>query len=122
MQIYEYLKQTIRSPFLALIFLFGPMGAHSAELLMIEEPGCVYCARFNRDIGPAYPNTNEGKQAPLRRLQLADPWPDALADVRKTTLTPTFILVDNGKEVDRLVGYPGDEHFWFLLGQMLEKL
>ena len=34
----------------------------------------------------------------------------------------TFILVDKGEEVDRLIGYPGDEHFWFLLGDMLEKL
>jgi hypothetical protein len=24
--------------------------------------------------------------------------------------------------VDRLIGYPGDEYFWFLLGQMLDKL
>lgn len=122
MQIYEYLKQIIRSPILGLLVLFNPMAVQAAELFMVEEPGCVYCARFNREIGPAYPNTDEGKLAPLRRLQLADPWPQMLQSVRKATVTPTFILVDNGKEVDRLVGYPGDEHFWFLLGQMLEKL
>ena len=122
MQNYEYLKQIIRSPVLGLLFLFNPMVIQAAELFMVEEPGCVYCARFNREIGPAYPNTDEGRMAPLRRLQLADPWPQTLQSVRKATVTPTFILVDNGKEVDRLVGYPGDEHFWFLLGQMLEKL
>ena len=122
MHIYEYLRKTIQSPFWVLVFLSSPLTAHSAELLMIEEPGCIYCARFNREIGPAYPNTDEGKLAPLRRLQLADPWPSALSLVKKATVTPTFILVENGKEVERLVGYPGDEHFWFLLGQMLEKL
>lgn len=122
MQIYEYLKRIIRSPFLALILLLGPMAAQSAELLMIEEPGCVYCARFNREIGPAYPKTDEGKLAPLRRLQIADPWPASLADVRKASVTPTFILIADGIEIDRLVGYPGDEHFWFLLTQMLDKL
>jgi hypothetical protein len=122
MQINEYLTQMIRSPFLAFVFLFSPMTAHPAELLMIEEPGCVYCARFNREIGPAYPKTDEGKLAPLRRLQLSDPWPASLAAVRNATVTPTFILVENGVEIDRLVGYPGDEHFWFLLSQMLEKL
>ncbi|MFT4725559.1 MAG: hypothetical protein ACI9UN_000054 [Granulosicoccus sp.] len=122
MRINEYLTQMIRSPFLALVFLFIPMTAHAAELLMIEEPGCVYCVRFNREISPAYPKTDEGKLAPLRRLQLSDPWPASLAGVRNATVTPTFILVDNGVEIDRLVGYPGDEHFWFLLSQMLEKL
>ena len=122
MQINEYLKRMIRSPLWAIAILFCPLTAQSAELLMIEEPGCVYCARFNREIGPAYPKTDEGKLAPLRRLQIADPWPASLAGVRKTTVTPTFILVEDGVEVDRLVGYPGDEHFWFLLGQMLENL
>jgi hypothetical protein len=122
MRINEYLKQTIRSPLWAVVILLSPLPAYSAELLMIEEPGCVYCARFNREIGPAYPKTDEGKLAPLRRLQIADPWPTSLAGVRKATVTPTFILVDDGVEVDRLVGYPGDEHFWFLLGQMLENL
>ena len=122
MQIYENMIRTIQGPFWVLVFLLSPLIAHSAELLMIEEPGCVYCARFNHEIGPAYPNTAEGKLAPLRRLQLADPWPATLSQVRKATVTPTFILVENGKEVERLIGYPGDEHFWFLLGQMLQKL
>ncbi|MFT6302712.1 MAG: thioredoxin-related protein [Granulosicoccus sp.] len=122
MQIYEYLKHTVQSSILALIFLFGATAAQSAELLMVEEPGCVYCARFNREIGPAYPKTEEGKLAPLRRLQIADPWPEELEGVRKASVTPTFILVDNGMEIDRLVGYPGDEHFWFLLSQMLGNL
>lgn len=122
MQTYEYLNRIIRSSFLALIFFLSPIAAQSAELLMIEEPGCVYCARFNREIGPAYPKTDEGKLAPLRRLQIADPWPESLISVRKASVTPTFILIADGVEIDRLVGYPGDEHFWFLLGQMLDKL
>jgi len=122
MRIYGYLRNAIKSLSMALVFLSCAMLAHSAELLMIEEPGCVYCARFNREIGPAYPNTVEGKSAPLIRLQIADPWPDAFASVRKASVTPTFILVEDGKEVDRLVGYPGDEHFWFLLSKMLDKL
>ena len=122
MQNYEYIKPMIRSFLLAFIVLVLPLPSHAAELLMVEEPGCVYCARFNREIGPAYPNTDEGKLAPLRRLQIADPLPIGLESVRKATVTPTFILVHQGVEIDRLVGYPGDEHFWFLLGQMLEKL
>lgn len=94
----------------------------AAELIMVEEDGCVYCARFNREIAPAYPKTAEGIRAPLRRVQRTDSWPQDLAGITPARFTPTFILVQDGEEVDRLVGYPGDEHFWFLVGQMLEKL
>lgn len=122
MRINEYLRKHQISA-LALLCLFcTTLPLQAAELLMVEEPGCVYCARFNREIAPAYPNTAEGKIAPLRRLQIADSWPADLHAVGHAKYTPTFILVENGQEIDRLAGYPGDEHFWFLLGQMLDKL
>ena len=89
---------------------------------MVEQAGCVFCKRFNHEIAPAYPKTSEGKLAPLRRVDLSEPWPEDLVTVTPATLTPTFILVDDGAEIDRLVGYPGDEHFWFLLGKMLDGL
>lgn len=36
--------------------------------------------------------------------------------------TPTFILLEDGQEVGRIEGYPGEGFFWGLLGKMLEKL
>lgn len=96
--------------------------AQAAELLMVEQAGCVYCERFNREIAPAYPKTSEGKRAPLRRVDLDAAWPADLKSVNPAKFTPTFILVHDGKEIDRLAGYPGDEHFWFLLGEMLKNL
>lgn len=95
----------------------------AAELIVVEQAGCVYCARFDAEIAPVWPKTDEGRRAPLRRVDLHAAWPEDLSAVGKPTLTPTFILVDNeGREVDRLVGYPGDEHFWFLAGGLLAKL
>ncbi len=96
--------------------------ATAVELLIVESDDCPYCQRFHAEIGVAYPKTEEGKVAPLRILQLGEAMPDPYADIKPATVTPTFILVDKNKEVDRIVGYPGDEYFWFLLGQMLEKL
>ena len=89
---------------------------------MVEQEGCVYCEKFNREIAIAYPKTAEGKRAPLRRVDLHEPWPDDLSQIRIERFTPTFILVDNNKEYARITGYPGDEYFWFLLGEMLDKL
>ncbi len=96
--------------------------AQAAELLMIEQENCPYCDRFHAEIGPAYPKTAEGQQAPLRILMINDPLPAELVDVEPARVSPTFILIENNRQVDRLVGYPGEEHFWFLLGEMLDKL
>ncbi|WP_346914091.1 transcriptional regulator [uncultured Roseibium sp.] len=97
-------------------------GAWSAELIMIEEPGCPWCRAWHEQIGIAYPKTEEGKRAPLRRVDLTEPWPEDLKDIRRERVTPTFILVDAGNEVARLRGYPGENFFWPLLDEMLEKL
>ena len=97
-------------------------GAVAAELLMLEQKGCAYCEKFDREIAPAYPNTAEGKTAPLRRIDIDEKWPEDLAGIKPSTVTPTFILIDNNQESGRLYGYNGDEYFWFLLGELLDNL
>jgi len=94
----------------------------TAQLLMVEETNCPYCARFNAEIAPAYPNTTEGKAAPLRRVNIDLGWPDDLSHIKSESLTPTFILIQNNQELGRLHGYQGDEFFWFLLGELMDKL
>lgn len=116
------MHRIVTKAWLAAWLLITALPLQAAQLVIVEELGCVYCARFNREIAPAYPKTTEGAKAPLRRVQLNDAWPDDLQAIEPARFTPTFILVENGQEIDRLTGYPGDEHFWFLLGQMLEKL
>jgi hypothetical protein len=37
-------------------------------------------------------------------------------------LTPLFVLVDQGREIGRIRGYPGEDHFWGLLGVLMKKL
>ncbi len=96
--------------------------ATAAELLVVEQDYCPFCERFNQEIAVAYPKTAEGQRAPLVRLQLDAVWPAPYTFIEPAAVTPTFILVSDGEEVDRLVGYPGDEHFWFLLNEMLDKL
>lgn len=106
----------------ALAFVAAATSARAAELVMFEQAGCSWCMRWNAEIGPAYPNTPEGKIAPLRRVNIHEPLPEDLAGIRKERFTPTFVLVENGKEIGRMRGYTGDEFFWFLLAEMLEKL
>jgi len=122
-----YRKSKLEKPLLHLVcvcclWLLPTIANSAVELLMIEQAGCVYCEKFNDEIAQAYPKTDEGKLAPLRRVDLHDKWPEDLSQIRIERFTPTFVLVQDGKEVDRLRGYPGDEYFWFLLGEMLAKL
>lgn len=100
--------------------LAAPLRA--AELLMFEETGCYWCARWNDEIGPIYPKTAEGKLAPLRRLSIRDGRPDDLKLAKPVRFTPTFVLVHEGKEIGRIEGHPGEDFFWGLLGQMLRDL
>ena len=96
--------------------------ARAAELIMLEEHGCPWCERWDEEIGVIYHKTPEGKRAPLRRLDIHDPLPVDLRFLVKGGYTPTFVLVDNGREIGRIRGYPGEDFFWGLLGQMLKKL
>lgn len=89
---------------------------------MFERPGCAWCARFESEVAPVYSQTDEGKKAPLKKIDLArDPTPDI--DLASTVrFTPTFVLIDNGREVGRITGYAGDEAFWMQMAQLAERL
>jgi len=89
-------------------------------LLMAEEAGCYWCARWNEEIAHIYPKTAEGQAAPLRRYDLYAETPDVTFKQR-VHYTPTFILVQDGTEIDRLEGYPGEDFFWGVLSMMLER-
>ncbi|WP_146344118.1 hypothetical protein [Falsiphaeobacter marinintestinus] len=94
--------------------------AMAAELVMVEQAGCAWCERWNEEIAPAYPKTSEGKFAPLRRVNLRQ-IPDDLTVARRVTFTPTFLLVEDGQEITRMEGYPGEDFFWPLLSKMLTE-
>lgn len=101
--------------------LFSPAQAETI-LIMFESEGCPYCDLWKEQIGPAYPKTAEGQRAPLMMVDISDPLPEGITIGTHPVFTPTFVLVDNGQEVTRLVGYPGENFFWGLLERMLSKL
>lgn len=107
---------------LALSSLAAAAPLKAAELIMFEQAGCVWCAKWNEEIAPAYAKSAEGKIAPLRRVDIHAPLPEDLSGIRIERFTPTFVLVENGEEIGRMRGYTGDEFFWFLLDEMLDKL
>jgi len=96
--------------------------ARAAELVMFEQAGCAWCEAFDREIAPIYGKTEEGQRAPLRRVDIAQNLPPDLAFLDVERLAPLFVLVDQGREIGRIRGYPGEDHFWGLLGVLMKKL
>ncbi|MAF49413.1 MAG: hypothetical protein QGH73_06960 [Rhodospirillales bacterium] len=100
---------------------FLSLPARAAELVMFEEEGCEWCQVWNETIAPVYPKTPEGGFAPLRRVDISDDQPKDLQHINGVHFTPTFVIMDGGKEVGRIIGYPGEEFFWGLLEEILRK-
>lgn len=89
------------------------------SLVMIEEEGCGYCRRWLEEVGPGYAASDEGRRAPLRRL---DRFSSEAARFARVVYTPTFVLLRDGQEKGRILGYPGPDFFWSLLADLLRKI
>jgi thioredoxin-related protein len=106
----------------ATLIAFAATPARAAELVMFEQAGCSWCEAFDREIAPIYRKTEEGLRAPLRRVDIDAPVPADLAFIAVERLTPLFVLVDKGREIGRIRGYPGEDNFWGLLGVLIKHL
>jgi len=105
---------------LAIALGFAALSVQAADLVMVEQPGCSHCADRNAEIAHIYPKTDAGQRAPLRRVDLRD-LPEDIAFTSDPVFTPTFVLVEDGRELGRIEGYAGDEFFWFLLDRLLDE-
>jgi protein-disulfide isomerase len=118
----------IRKLALGLALLLGAIAGdvralRATELVMFEDPGCVWCRRWHAEIGPSYPNTAEGRRAPLRRVHIRDQELAGVTLSARVTGTPTFVVADDdGVEVGRIAGYPGPDFFYPMLAEILDRL
>lgn len=98
--------------------------AHAAgklQLVMFDRVGCPWCAKWDAEVGAVYHKTWEGERAPLRRLSMHPPYPSDLSFITNIIYSPTFVLVRGRQEIGRIVGYPGEAHFYVQLSQLIEK-
>lgn len=99
----------------------GALYAGKLRLVMVEQDGCAWCTRWNAEIAPIWPATEEGAIAPLRRVDLRAPLPKDLMLDGPVLFTPTFILTEYGAELSRLEGYPGADFFWPIISGMIAE-
>jgi thioredoxin-related protein len=110
------------APIGAMFVALGLSNVRAAELVMFEQAGCVWCEAFDRKIAPIYGKTEEGLRAPLRRVDTGLSLPPDLAFIERERLTPLFVLIDKGREIGRIRGYPGEDSFWGQLSVLVQKL
>ena len=110
----------------ALVLVFSTLPAivpaSAAELVMLEQDYCSWCERWHEEIGPIYPKTAESRLAPLRQVDIHTPLPADLDFLQKSHFTRTFVLIHDGREIGRILGYPGEDFFWGLLAEMMKQL
>lgn len=90
-------------------------------VLMIDRPGCPWCARWEAEIGEGYAGSEEGRAAPLARSDIHRPLPAGVRLARPARYTPTFVLLADGIETGRIEGYPGADFFYPLLRRLIDE-
>lgn len=118
------LQQT--SLLLALVLLLSgllwPVETRASELLIFEREGCVWCQRWDREIGRIYDKSAEARVLPLRRVNAGEQTTGGITLASPVRFTPTFVVVDNGREIGRITGYLNDDAFWGLLAALATKI
>lgn len=109
----------ILSPTRSAAAIVEPAGPTGVRLFMVEDVGCPYCAKWDREVGGAYPITAEGRFAPLVRRFRRDP---DITFLKNIVYSPTFVVVKDGEEIGRITGYPTADFFWPMLVDILVKV
>jgi len=100
---------------------FCASAVQASELLMFRRAGCPWCAAWDREIKPIYPNTEIGRRVPIKMVDLDHDSEQKAALKMPVRFTPTFVLIDQDQEIGRIEGYPGEAFFWGLLENLLPR-
>ena len=100
----------------------GSALAKKPRLIMFEQWGCEWCEVWDEEIGQTLPKTAEGKCTAFSREDIHESESDIIKKIKPIVFTPTFVVVEDGEEVGRVVGYAGEDFFWHQLSEHLKKL
>lgn len=96
-------------------------GAVAGELVMFQSRSCAWCAAWEQEVGTVYDKTSEARTLTLRRVDADRDSTGGVKLAAPVEFTPTFVIVACGRELGRIAGYPGEDHFWGLLGAEIAR-
>ena len=103
---------------LAIIVPFH-IAAADSRLIMVTSDHCPYCQAWELDVGAVYDKSPYAAKLPLTRVGIGIKMPENVAIKKPVVGTPTFLIIRDGREIDRQRGYIDAEmFFWWLSEQM----
>lgn len=103
---------------IAMDFAISAMPALAArELIMITSQHCPFCMAWERDIGAIYHKSPYADKLPLTRIEIGSALPADMQISSDLRGTPTFLILENRVEIDRIVGYSDAAMFWWQLSE-----
>ena len=115
---------------LALLAEAGPVGAKgdpaaiatpNIELVVFETSDCAYCLIFRKNIAQLYAQMPQSRSVPMRFVKLEDTATAGLELNGQVNIAPTIILIRDGQEIDRIIGYTAPELFFDMVNHLLAK-
>lgn len=91
------------------------------ELIVFEVDGCTYCQDFRLQILPLYTSSPLGREAPMRFVNVSRSDETKMGINAAITIAPTVVLMREGREVDRIVGYTGPLNFMKMVNYMMGR-
>ena len=89
----------------------------STRLVMVTSDQCPFCQAWERDIGVLYDKSPYALSLPLTRVDIGGAMPEGVTLQSPVLGTPTFLIIQNGQEIDRQRGYDVKEMFWWWLSE-----
>lgn len=87
----------------------------ATRLIMVTSDHCPFCRAWERDVGKVYDKSPYAPDLPLTRIQMGATMPDGIVLDTPVVGTPTFVILRDGAEIDRQLGYENAEMFWWWL-------
>lgn len=86
-------------------------------LIMVTSDRCPICQAWERDVGAVYDKSPYATALPLSRVKMGNSMPDGMILEAPVIGTPTFIVIRDGREIDRQRGYSNAEMFWWWVSE-----
>jgi thioredoxin-related protein len=122
-------KLTILAAFFAFLLAYGVSSRAAVdsvastpaviELLVFEHADCIYCRAFRRDIASRYAKSTS--KVPLRYIDIDKADIGGMSLNARIQVLPTAVLMKDGHEVDRIVGYWAPDNFLKMLAHMIAR-
>lgn len=92
------------------------------ELLVFEREDCHICEIFRRQIGSRYAMAPVATEAPMRYIDIDKVDLDKIRLKSRLTMLPTVVLMQNGREVERINGLTAPDTFFTLVQHMMNRV